>query len=70
MIRPCRPCFARRSPRCPPIRPSAASKVAPAPLTTDELYVNLLKLDELHKKGILTDEEFAAKKKKLLARSK
>ena len=41
-----------------------------APLTTDELYANLLKLDDLHKKGILTDEEFNAKKKKLLARSK
>lgn len=49
---------------------ASAMPAAPAPLTTDELYSSLLKLDELHKKGILTDEEFAAEKKKLLARSK
>ena len=41
-----------------------------APLTTDELYASLTKLDDLRKKGILTDEEFATEKKKLLARSK
>ena len=49
---------------------AAVMPAAPAPLTTDELYANLLKLDDLHKKGILTDEEFAAEKKKRLARSK
>jgi hypothetical protein len=49
---------------------ATAMPAAPASLTTDELYASLLKLDELHKKGILTDEEFAAEKKKLLARSK
>jgi Short C-terminal domain len=38
-------------------------------LTTDELYDELVKLDDLRKKGILTDDEFQAEKKKLLSRS-
>jgi hypothetical protein len=38
-------------------------------LTTDELYNELLKLDDLRKKGILTEDEFLAEKKKLLSRS-
>ncbi|MEO9112249.1 MAG: SHOCT domain-containing protein [Lacunisphaera sp.] len=37
---------------------------------TDELYRELMKLDELHQKGILTDKEFKAEKKKVLDRSK
>jgi hypothetical protein len=49
--------------------PAPAAKSA-APLTNEELYADLLRLDELHKKGILTDDEFAAEKKKVLARSK
>lgn len=32
------------------------------------IYEELIKLDELRKKGIITDEEFAAQKKKLLAK--
>jgi hypothetical protein len=43
---------------------------APAPTATDSLYDELIKLDDLRKKGILTDEEFAAEKKKVLSRSK
>ncbi|HEY5551071.1 MAG TPA: SHOCT domain-containing protein [Opitutaceae bacterium] len=44
---------------------------APLPATpTDSLYDELLKLDDLRKRGILTDEEFDAEKKKVLARSK
>ena len=35
-----------------------------------DLYVELTKLDELRKKGILSDAEFEAEKKKLLDRSK
>lgn len=31
-----------------------------------DVYAELNKLDDLHKRGILTDEEFAAQKKKLL----
>jgi hypothetical protein len=38
-------------------------------LTTDELYSELVKLDDLRKKGILTDDEFQAEKKKLLSHS-
>jgi hypothetical protein len=48
-----------------PVKPAVT-----APLTTDELYASLMKLDDLRKKGLLTDAEFDAEKKKLLARSK
>jgi hypothetical protein len=34
---------------------------------TDDLYAQLTKLDDLRKKGILTDEEFQAEKKKILS---
>jgi Short C-terminal domain len=34
---------------------------------TDDLYAQLVKLDELRKKGILTDDEFQAEKKKILS---
>jgi hypothetical protein len=44
--------------------------VVERPVTTDELYGELTKLDELRKKGILTDDEFQAEKKKILNRSK
>jgi hypothetical protein len=36
---------------------------------TDALYSDLLKLDELRKKGLLTDAEFEVEKKKVLNRS-
>jgi hypothetical protein len=35
-----------------------------------DLYTELIQLDELHKKGILTDAEYEAEKKKILDRSK
>ena len=35
-----------------------------------DLYSELIKLDDLHKKGILTDKEFEAEKKKVLKHSK
>lgn len=38
--------------------------------TADDLYTQLTHLDELHKKGILTDAEFEAEKKKILSQSK
>lgn len=38
--------------------------------SNDDLYRTLLNLDDLRKKGILTEEEFQAEKKKVLARSK
>ena len=37
---------------------------------TGDLYTELIKLDELRKRGILTEEEFQAEKKKVLNRSK
>ena len=40
------------------------------PVTNEALYADLLRLDELRKKGILTQEEFQAEKKKVLDRSK
>lgn len=44
---------------------------APIPATpTDSLYEELLKLDDLRKRGILTEEEFASEKKKVLDRPK
>jgi len=46
-----------------------AGEAAPASPTGD-LYSDLIKLDDLRKKGILTDEEFQAEKKKVLSRSK
>jgi hypothetical protein len=39
-------------------------------LTGSDLYAELAKVDELRKKGILTDAEFEAEKKKILSRSK
>ena len=53
--------------------PAVAAPGVPAPVTltatTDDLYNALLKLDDLRKKGILTDEEFQAEKKKILSKS-
>ena len=43
---------------------------APAANAFDDLYNSLMKLDELRKKGILTDEEFQVEKQKVLQRSK
>jgi hypothetical protein len=36
------------------------------PVTKKDVYAELVKLDDLHKKGILTDAEFESQKKKLL----
>jgi len=59
-------------------RAPSATSYAPAPApaeisekqAADDLYAALLKLDDLRKKGILTDEEFQSEKKKILSRSK
>jgi hypothetical protein len=53
-------------------RPASATAAEPSaePVTNETLYADLLRLDDLHKKGILTDEEFKAEKKKVLDRSK
>ncbi len=49
---------------------SAKAEASAVPPTNEQLYADLLRLDDLHKKGILTDAEFAAEKKKVLERSK
>jgi hypothetical protein len=48
----------------PPIR--ASVDLNEKQVTSDDVYSKLEKLNELRKKGILTDEEFTAEKKKLL----
>ena len=48
--------------------PAAAESAAPK-TPTDQLYSDLMKLDDLRKRGILTEEEFQAQKKKLLDKS-
>jgi hypothetical protein len=48
-------------------RPMAASPLAPEP-TVDDPMTHLEKLAELRDKGILTDEEFSAKKAEILRR--
>ena len=50
--------------------PASASVGGSDRTPTGDLYSELMKLDELHKKGILTDEEFQSEKTKVLNRSK
>jgi len=49
---------------------TGATATAPRPSPTGDLYADLIKLDDLRKKGILTEEEFQSEKKKVLDRSK
>ena len=46
--------------------PAAPAAAAPTGMTGDKI-ATLQKLADLHKSGVLTDEEFAAQKAKLLA---
>ena len=52
-----------------PVAPTMATVTGGASTPTGDLYSDLIKLDDLHKKGILTDKEFEAEKKKVLKRS-
>ncbi|WP_395656202.1 SHOCT domain-containing protein [Nocardioides sp.] len=47
-------------------QPQYAPPPPPAAAPEDEMFAQLEKLGALHDKGILTDEEFAAQKAKLL----
>jgi hypothetical protein len=47
-------------------QPPKDAKPVPQPEKVSDLYADLIKLDELRKRGILTEEEFQAQKKKLL----
>lgn len=52
----------------PPEAPAPAAPAAAAPTgMTDDKIATLQKLADLHKSGVLTDEEFAAQKAKILA---
>ncbi len=53
-----------------PVAPAMNGSVssAPSPSATDRMYEDLVKLDDLLKKGILTEEEFATEKQKVLNR--
>ncbi|MBL7523611.1 SHOCT domain-containing protein [Frankia sp. CNm7] len=48
--------------------PAPPSRTAPPATDTDAVLATLDRLGDLHQRGILTDEEFAAKKAELLAR--
>jgi hypothetical protein len=48
----------------PPTQP--AIDINEKQATANDLYIKLTQLDDLHKKGILTDAEFDAEKKKIL----
>jgi hypothetical protein len=50
----------------PEPEPQYAPPPAPAPVPAADPYEELKKLGDLHAQGILTDEEFAAQKAKLL----
>jgi hypothetical protein len=52
-----------QQPAPPPVQYAAPVQQAP----TDDLTVKLQQLADLHASGVLTDEEFAAAKQKLLA---
>ena len=50
--------------------PAASPGVAEPPAPPVDVYTEVMKLDELRKKGLLTDEEFQSEKQKVLRRSK
>ena len=45
----------------------ATSPPAPSPIAKPDIYAELMTLDDLRKRGILTDAEFEAQKAKVLA---
>ena len=63
--------FKAVDPNSPEIAQATAASPVAAPTSivqsTDDLYAALTKLDDLRKRGILTDDEFQAEKKKILS---
>ncbi len=54
-----------------PVSAPAAPAVAPAPPSeTDGLYSDLMKLDDLRKRGLITEEQFQTLRNKLVEKSK
>jgi hypothetical protein len=64
---------AAQQPQAPPVpaarqpEPQPAAAAVSAPVSVDDLHAQLTKLGELRQAGLLTDEEFAAYKARLLA---
>jgi hypothetical protein len=56
----------QQAPPPPPPAPVAPAPAAPAPDPMDVKMAELEKLGRLHESGVLTDEEFAAEKAKIL----
>ena len=54
----------------PPATDASVKPTVAASPATEQLYADLLRLNELRKTGILTDAEFESEKKKVLDRSK
>jgi len=54
----------------PGVAPSVAAPAGVLPTFSGDLYAEILKLDDLRKRGLLTDKEFEQQKKKLLKKSK
>ena len=50
-----------------PAYAAPAQQPASAPSASDDMYIQLEKLGQLKEQGILTDQEFAAQKAKILA---
>jgi hypothetical protein len=49
-----------------PAQEPQQAAAAPAPVAEEDTYAELEKLGKLHEEGVLTDEEFAAQKAKIL----
>ena len=62
--------FRALNPDDPEAVTTASEPARPAAATPYPLYDQLIKLDELHKKGLVTDEEFAAERKRIVERTK
>lgn len=50
----------------PPAQPQAPAPIQPATTPTDDVAAQIKQFAELRDQGILTEEEFSAKKKQLL----
>jgi hypothetical protein len=56
------------APQAPPFAPQAAPAQSPADPAEADIFAKIERLHDLHRKGILSDMEFTAKKKELLDR--
>jgi hypothetical protein len=74
VVAPERPAPASPQPEPKPLGPAPQAKAEPEPpayapdRSSDDVLTTLERLAELHRKGVLTDQEFTAKKAELLSR--